>query len=120
MYYCNADHIVLLCKEQGITLTESDAKILIEEAMDEAEAESKRKFYAHRSAIANRKRADTGAAMVKAEDAFAADKIAYYYGKRVAGILKSKLQQKFSRNIDIYKPTEKIIDSQFVAICNAA
>lgn len=120
MYYCNADHIVLVCQELGITLIEPDAATLIAKAIAEAEEESKRKFYAHRTDIANRKRTDTGAAMVKAEAAFAADKKTYSYGKKVAGLLKSKLQQKFGRNIDIYKPTTKIVDSQFAAICNVA
>jgi len=58
--------------------------------------------------------------MVVAEAAFDADKTIYAYGKKVAGLLKAKLQKRFGRNIDIYQPTEQILDSQFTDIHSAA
>lgn len=120
MYYCNAGHIVEICQAQGLTIEEQDAATLIAEAMHEAEDESKRKFYTHRADKARQERKDTGAAMVEAETAFAADKVMYAYGKKVAGLIKAKLQQRFGRNVDIYRPTEQILDSQFTAIHGAA
>lgn len=120
MYYCNADHIVKVCQAEGLPLAEQDAAALITEAMHEAEEDSKRKFYTHRVDKARQERKDTGTAMLEAEAAFAADKAAYAYGKKVAGLLKAKLQQKFGRNIDIYRPTEQLLESQFTDIHSAA
>lgn len=120
MYYCNACHIVKICSNEGLQLAERDAIALISEAMAEAEDESKRKFYAHRVEMARQGRKDTGDAMIVAEAAFSEDKTAYAYGKKVAGLLKAKLQQKFGRNIDIYQPTDQIMDVQFSGIHSAA
>ena len=119
MYYCNACHIVKICSNEGLQLAERDAIALISEAMAEAEDESKRKFYAHRVEMARQGRKDTDA-MIVAEAAFSEDKTAYAYGKKVAGLLKAKLQQKFGRNIDIYQPTDQIMDVQFSGIHSAA
>ena len=120
MYYCNACHIVEICGAEGLLLAEQDAIALISEAMAEVEEESKKKFYAHRVDIAKRERKDTGHAMVAAEAAFSKNKAVYAYGKRVAGLLKAKLQQKFGRNIDIYQPTDQIKDVQFFDIHSIA
>lgn len=120
MYYCNANHIVKVCNSLGITLTEQDAATLITEAMSEAEEDSKKKFYAHRITKATRERQDTGQAMIQAETAFSANRTVFAYGKKVAGLLKAKLQQKFGRNIDIYQPTVDVNDSQFSSIHSAA
>ncbi len=120
MYYCKAEHIVEICKSEGLLLEEQDAATLIAEATCEAEDDSKRKFYAHRVDKARRERKDTGFAMIEAETAFAANKAVFAYGKKVAGLLKAKLQQKFGKNIDIYQPTEQITDNQLTSIHNAA
>ena len=120
MYYCNATHIVAICSAQSLDISEEDAATLIAEAMLEAEAESKRKFYAHRVEKANKDRKDPGAAMTEAETAFAADKIVYVYGKKVAGLLKAKLQRRFGKNIDIYLPTDRIPEEQFATIHGVA
>ena len=120
MYYCNACHIVKICNNEGLQLAERDAIALISEAMAEAEDESKRKFYAHRVEMAKQGRKDPGDAMIVAEAAFSEDKTAYAYGKKVAGLLKAKLQQKFGRNIDIYQSTDQIMDVQFSGIHSAA
>lgn len=120
MYYCNADHIVKICEAEGLDFAEQDAAALIAEAMHEAEDDSKKKFYTHRVDKARQERKDTGSAMVEAEAAFAENKTVYAYGKKVAGLLKAKLQQKFGRNIDIYKPTEQVSDRQFTDIHSAA
>ena len=120
MYYCNAPHIVKVCEAEGLPLAEQDAVTLIAESMHEAEEESKKKFYTHRVDKARQERKDAGAAMLEAETAFAADETVFAYEKKVAGLLKAKLQQKFGKNIDIYKPTEQISDSQFVDIHSAA
>lgn len=120
MYYCNANHIVKVCNSLGITLAEQDAATLITEAMSEAEEDSKKKFYAHRITKATRERQDTGQAMIQAETAFSANRTVFAYGKKVAGLLKAKLQQKFGRNIDIYQPTVDVNDSQFSLIHSAA
>ena len=120
MYYCNANHIVKVCNSLGITLAEQDAATLITEAMSEAEEDSKKKFYAHRITKATRERQDTGQAMIQAETAFSANRTVFAYGKKVAGLLKAKLQQKFGRNIDIYQPTVDVNDSQFSSIHSAA
>jgi energy-coupling factor transporter ATP-binding protein EcfA2 len=120
MYYCNAGHIVRICQAEGLPLAEQDAVTLIDEAMLEAEEVSKKKFYTHRVDKAKQDRKDTGAAMVEAESAFGANKTIYAYGKKVAGLLKIKLQQRFGKNIDIYKPTEQILDSQFADIHSVA
>ena len=116
MYYCNACHIVKICNIEGVQLTEQEATTLISEAMTEAEADSKRKFYTHRVEIARQRREDTGNAMAVAETAFSENKMVYAYGKKVAGLLRAKLQQKFGRNIDIYKTTDQITDVQFSRI----
>ena len=120
MYYCNSDHIVSICHAQGLDLVEHDAIALITEAMQEAENDSKKKFYTHRVDKAKRERKDTGDAMLEAEKAFDSDKTTYSYGKKVAGLLKSKLQKKFGQNVDIYQPTRQISDLQFIAIHDAA
>lgn len=120
MYYCNAGHIVRICQAEGLPLAEQDAATLIGEAMCEAEEVSKKKFYTHRVDKAKQDRADTGVAMVEAESAFGANKTIYAYGKKVAGLIKAKLQQRFGKNIDIYKPTELILDNQFTDIHSAA
>lgn len=120
MYYCNANHLVRICNSLGLTLAEQEAAVLIAEAMNEAEEDSKQKFYNHRMTKANRERQDTGRAMLQAEAAFAADRMVFAYGKKVAGLLKAKLQQRFGRNIDIYQPTADINDSQFTVIHTAA
>lgn len=120
MYYCDPKHISKICEAAGVSLEEDDAVGLIEEAIHDAEEDSKRKFYTHRVDKARQERKDTGEAMIKAEEAFAADKIAFAYGKKVAGLVKSKLQLRFGRNIDIYRPTNQIADSQFIAIHSAA
>ena len=88
--------------------------------MDEAEEESRRKFYNHRVTKANKERKDAGQAMVQAENSFAANKTVFAYGKKVAGLVKAKLQHKFGENIDIYQPTANINDSHLVAIHQAA
>ncbi len=116
MYYCNACHIVKICNIEGVQLTEQEATTLISEAMTEAEADSKRKFYTHRVEIARQRREDTGNAMAVAETVFSENKMVYAYGKKVAGLLRAKLQQKFGRNIDIYKTTDQITDVQFSRI----
>lgn len=118
MYYCNASHIAKICNNEGLSLAEQDAATLISEAMDEAETESKKKFYAHRVALA--RSGDSGAAMIAAERAFSEDKVAYAYGKKVAGLVKAKLQKKFGKNIDIYQPTDQIKEVQFLDIHSVA
>ena len=118
MYYCNASHIAKICNNEGLSLAEQDAVTLISEAMDEAETESKKKFYAHRVALA--RSGDSGAAMIAAERAFSEDKVAYAYGKKVAGLVKAKLQKKFGKNIDIYQPTDQIKEVQFLDIHSVA
>lgn len=120
MYYCNACHIVKICDNEGLQLAEQDATTLISEAMAEAEDESKRKFYAHRVEMARQGREDPGKAMTVAEIAFSENKTAYVYGKKVAGLLKAKLQQRFGKNIDIYQTTDQIMDVQFSGIHSAA
>ena len=109
-----------ICQAEGLPLAEQDAATLIGEAMCEAEEVSKKKFYTHRVDKAKQDRADTGVAMVEAESAFGANKTIYAYGKKVAGLIKAKLQQRFGKNIDIYKPTELILDNQFTDIHSAA
>lgn len=118
MYYCNAGHIAKICNNEGLSLAEQDAATLISEAMDEAETESKKKFYAHRVALARFD--DPGTAMIAAERAFSEDKFAYAYGKKVAGLVKAKLQKKFGKNIDIYQPTDQIKEVQFLDIHSVA
>ncbi len=120
MYYCNTSHIISVCHSVGLDLIEQDAATLISEAMQEAEADSKKKFYTHRVDKAKRERRDAGAAMLEAEQAFAANKITYSYGKKVAGLVKAKLQKKFGRNVDIYQPTKLVSDQQFAIIHRAA
>lgn len=82
MYYCNSSHIISICHAEGFDIIEEDASTLIAEAMQEAEDDSKRKFYTHRVDKAKRERKDTGAAMLEAEEAFASDKTTYSYGKK--------------------------------------
>ena len=113
MYYCNAGHIAKTCLDQGYSLDEHQASVLISEAITEAEEESKRKFYAHRVEKALKNRTDTGVAMSAAEAAFVENKIVFVYGKKVAGIIKSKLQHLVGRNIDIYRPSDQICEQQF-------
>lgn len=120
MYYCNSSHIISICHSIGLNIVEQDATMLIAEAMQEAEEDSKRKFYTHRVNKANRERKDAGAAMIEAEKAFASNKTTYSYGKKVAGLVKAKLQMKFGKNIDIYQPTAQISDQQFTAIHSVA
>ena len=112
--------LILIPSHMLIDFAEQDAAALIAEAMHEAEDDSKKKFYTHRVDKARQERKDTGSAMVEAEAAFAENKTVYAYGKKVAGLLKAKLQQKFGRNIDIYKPTEQVSDRQFTDIHSAA
>lgn len=120
MYYCNACHIVKICNGEGLQLAEQDATTLISEAMAEAEEESKKKFYSHRIDLARQGREDQGKAMIAAENAFSENKRVYAYGKKVAGLLKAKLQKRFGKNIDIYKATDQIMDAQFSDIHSAA
>ena len=120
MYYCNSSHIISICHAEGLDIVEQDASTLITEAMQEAEDDSKKKFYTHRVDKAKRERKDTGAAMLEAEEAFASDKTTYSYGKKVAGLVRAKLQKKFGKNIDIYRPTEQVSDEQFTTIHSAA
>ena len=58
--------------------------------------------------------------MVEAEAALTQNKTIYVYGKKVAGLLKAKLQKRFGQNVDIYQPTERILDTQFSDIHSAA
>lgn len=120
MYYCNSNHIISICHTEGLDILEQDASTLIAEAMQEAEDDSKKKFYTHRVDKARRERKDTGTAMLEAEAAFASDKTTYSYGKKVAGLIKAKLQKRFGKNVNIYQPTEQVSDQQFVTIHSAA
>ncbi len=120
MYYCNSNHIISICHAEGVDILEQDASTLIAEAMQGTEDDSKKKFYTHRVDKAKRERKDTGTAMLEAEAAFASDKTTYSYGKKVAGLVKAKLQKKFGKNVDIYQPTEQVSDQQFATIHSAA
>jgi ABC-type cobalamin/Fe3+-siderophores transport system ATPase subunit len=120
MYYCNTNHIVTLCHSLGLVLAEQEAALLIDEAMEEVEEESRRKFYNHRMTKATKAREDCGQAMIRAENSFATNKAIFAYGKKVAGLVKAKLQHKFGQNIDIYQPTANTNDSYLIAIHQVA
>ena len=51
-----------------------------------------------------------------AQSKYDENKRVYAYGKTIAGVLKSKLQQKFGRNIDLYQVTPYLSESQFSAV----
>lgn len=120
MYYCNTNHIVHVCEQKGFVLDNADAANLVEEAIQDAESTSKQKFYTHRVDKARQERKDAGSAMVAAEKAFSSDRITYSYGKKVAGLVKAKLQQKFGTNIDIYICSEHVSDNVFSGIYKGA
>ncbi len=121
MYFCNKDHIKMVCSEAGITISDEEIDTIINEAMNECEDESKSKFYAHRTEIARKKDGnDTGKAMVIAEREFSNNKEKYIYGKKLSGLIRGKLQQRIGCNIDIFKTTSAIKDENLVAIHLAA
>ena len=121
MYFCNRDHLKMICAELGITISDIELETLISEAVSECEEESKRKFYAHRAEIAQKKdRNNTGEAMVRAEREFSLNKEKFIYGKKLSGIIRGKLQQRAGRNIDIFKASTAIKNEALVAIHLAA
>lgn len=120
MYYCNAKHIISVCNESGLDLTEQEALALIAEAVEESEEDSKKKFYSHRTQLARIKKQPDGEAILRAENAFKDEKLKYIYGKKVSGLLKSKLQKKFGKNINIYKMTSSLTEQQFTDIHTVA
>lgn len=115
-YYCNAEHIIEVCRMEGLCLNSDDANNLINDSIKDVENESQKKFFAHRFEKANKCRKDPGEAMVKANQEFNDNKIKYIYGKKFVGALKSRLQKKFKIHIDIFKITDKIIDDNLINI----
>jgi energy-coupling factor transporter ATP-binding protein EcfA2 len=121
MYFCNKEHLNSICEKMGLVHTNEELQILIEEAIAECEEESKSKFYAHRVEIARRLYGnDTGAAMVEAEREFTTDRLKYMYGKKLSGVISSKLQQKFGQNINIFDASPAIQDERLVTLHSAA
>lgn len=121
MCFCNKDHLRMICSEMRITISDDEISQIISTSMQECEDESKRKFYAHRTEIARKKGGNnTGDAMVRAEREFSNNKEKYTYGKKLSGLIRSKLQQRFGQNIDIFKTTTAIRDETLVAIHEAA
>ena len=111
----------MICSEMRITISDDEISQIISTSMQECEDESKRKFYAHRTEIARKKGGNnTGDAMVRAEREFSNNKEKYTYGKKLSGLIRSKLQQRFGQNIDIFKTTTAIRDETLVAIHEAA
>lgn len=120
MYYCSSNHIMEVCKRLSFDLNQAEADRLIADALQETEMDSKKKFYAHRVDLSRRLQGDSGKAMIEAEINYSANPMIFAYGKKVAGVLTSKLQGQFKTNIDIYQKTDKLSESQFVAIKEGA
>ena len=74
----------------------------------------KNKFFTHRLSL-NKNKSD-GSFITIAQSKYDENKRVYAYGKTIAGVLKSKLQQKFGRNIDLYQVTPYLSESQFSAV----
>ncbi len=121
MYFCNKEHIKHICAEIGITITDEEIDVIISEAIEECEDDSKSKLYAHRTEIARKKGdKDTGAVILRAEREYSKNKEKFIYGKKLCGLIRGKLQKKAGCNIDFFKVTDSIKDSYLVEIHLAA
>ena len=121
MCFCNREHLLQVCNDMNIEISDEDLDAIIADSIRDCEDDSKSKFYAHRTDLARRFHDnDTGAAMVRAEREFNANKEKYIYGKKLSGLIRARLQQKSGRNVDIFRKTDALTDAQLSAIHLAA
>lgn len=113
MYYCDEKHVCEICKQLNLPLTIEEAQNFILSAIDEVEPKSEEKYYSHRLSL-SLNRTD-GSVVTTAKKEYDANKRVYAYGKTVAGVLKSKLQHKFGKNIDLYRVSPYLSEPQFSA-----
>lgn len=114
MYYCVPEHLVELCNSEGFCLSLEDAKTIIRNVLEKAKDTSLEKLYSHRIDIERNGKAAFGKAALIAQKKYEDDPFTYAYGKKVSGLVKADLQERFRENIDIFKPTKYISDERFV------
>ena len=114
MYYCDENHVCEICNRLSLPLTISEAQEFLLSSINEQDEKSKNKFFTHRLSL-NKNKSD-GSFITIAQSKYDENKRVYAYGKTIAGVLKSKLQQKFGRNIDLYQVTPYLSESQFSAV----
>lgn len=110
--YISALHVNELYPEIGIDEIEE----LINNATEESSEISIDKLLDH--SFKNRKPDNDAYAKTFREltKQYNSDIVRYRYGKKVLGLLKSKLQTKLKRNIDLLRPTPHIINQDLVVI----
>lgn len=114
MYYCDENHVCEICNRLSLPLTISEAQEFLLSSINEQDEKSKNKFFTHRLSL-NKNKSD-GSFITIAQSKYDENKRVYAYGKTIAGVLKSKLQQKFGRIIDLYQVTPYLSESQFSAV----
>ena len=120
-YFCRKEHLIQVCGEMGLTISEEEIETVIQEATNECEEDSQKKLFSHRVDLARKKGGnDAGEAVVRALAEFTQNKEKYLYGKKLSGLIRGKLQQKIGRNIDIFVATPSIKDTALEAIHVAA
>lgn len=102
-YLINADHLVSIAGE----LSHEQAEQLIQEATLESREKSVERFINHRHNAAQRARnrggeePNPGRISREAHTDYDNNPVRYRYGKRVLGLVKSKMQQTLGRNVEL-------------------
>ena len=120
-YFCRKEHLIQVCGEMGLTISEEEIETVIQEAANECEVVSREKLFAHRVTLAQKNdHNNVGKATERALKEFTQNREKYLYGKKLSGLIRGKLQQKIGRNIDIFVATSSIKDTVLEAIHAAA
>ncbi len=108
--FLNSKHVFELYPELKLSEIES----MIEESISVAENYSLERLYDHTFKTARPKEGAYGKAIRELQSKYESDKMRYCYGKKVLGVLKSKIQQKIKSNPDLFSHSTEITNDYLI------